>query len=469
MRGISLGLGLSKSKTGFPLPSFTGQDGLVIVGDSLTQRNNTMTAANDKSVSRADGWFYWATRDIPSIKTGIWFDATATGGAAPPYFRGFNFGLSGDALDDIDARTDPIINYAPKLAILCAGTNTGDDNSSFAQKKASLDSILAKFKAAGIYTILCTVPPRTVSETPTGSEISTSYRDTLLEFNDYILTLNSADVRVVDVVPLMVDTQYERGDTLYFNPATGMTEDGVHFTTLGAYTFAIPVREVLQKIYPNADQYTDAWFNADPTDANNIITVGELNGSSGTLQNSVTGACPTNWVARYTVSPSYASGVASVESNSDTGGQSAKFVLSCDGLGSATGTERFEFAPLGFVVNESLLTNGNYYRAFYKVRVRNNTDGILGSLSLRVLNNTQAVNDWAFEGTATTQQDEPYPTGDFDLWLVSQPRQFATSNVITPYLYADVLENISGSVDIYCDAAILLEVGDPATEFPYTP
>lgn len=452
---------------GFALPSLTGQDGLVVVGDSLTQRNNTMTST--KSLSRADGWFYWATRDMPSVKTGIWYDATATGGAAPPLFRGYNFGLAGDALNDIDGRTDPIINYGAKLAILCAGTNTGTNNSTFAQKKASLDSILAKFKAAGIYTILCTVPPRVVSETPTGSEIGTAYRDVLLELNDYILTLNSPYIRVVDVVPNMIDTQYSRGDTLYFNARAGMLEDAVHFTQLGAYTFSIPVRQVLQQIYPNANQYTDAWFNADPTDAANIILDGELAGSGGTVSNGVTGSAPTNWVARYTSTPSYASGVASVESNTDTGGQSAKFVLSCDGLGSATDYERFEFLPLGFRVDESLLSNGEWYRAFYKVRVRNNMDGIIGSMPLRVLNNTQSRNDWMFEQTATTQQDEPFPTGDFDIWLISQPAQFTTGDVLSPYFYVDILENVSGSATIYVDAVICHGVDDPTTDFPYTP
>jgi hypothetical protein len=439
---------------------------MIIVGDSLTQRNNTMTTS--KSVTRADGLFDWAMRDIPSIKTGIWYDATATDGAAPPLFRGFNFGIASDALNDIDGRTTPMVNYGAKLALLMGGTNTGTDNSSYAQKKASLDSILAKFETAGIYTILCTVAPRVVvASGATGSEILPAYRDVLLQLNDYIMTLESEWIKPVDVVPLMIDTQYERGDTLYFNARAGMLEDDVHWTQLGAYTASIPVRPILQQIYPNADQYDDAWFNADPTDAGNIILDGDLDGTGGTVQNGVTGTAPTNWVARYTSSPSYASGVTSVESNTDTGGQSAKFVLSCDGLGSSTGFERFEFLPLGFRVNESLLTNGNYYRAFYKVRVRNNTDGILGSLSLRILNNTQSRNDWAFEQTATTQQDEPYPDGDFDLWLVSQPAQFATSNVITPYLYADILENVSGSVDIYCDAAILREVGDPETDFPY--
>lgn len=466
MIGLSMGLRLTRQTTGFTLPSLTANDPLIIVGDSLTQRNNTMTTT--KSVSRADGYFYWATRDIPSIKTGIWYDATATSGAAPPLFRGFNFGISGEALDDIDARTDPMINYGASCAIVLGGTNTGDDNSSFAAKKTSLDSILAKFKAAGVFVILGTVWPRDVSLTPTGSEIGTAYRDTLLQFNDYIRSLESNDVTIWDPFDDLRDPALTPSDDLYFSPASGMLEDGVHPTTLGAYTAAITLRPILQAIYPNADQYTDAWFDSDPDSTDNVITVGELAGSGGTVQNGVTGTAPTNWVARYTASPSYASGVASVEANADTGGQSAKFVLSCDGLGSSTGFERFEFLPLGFVVDESKLTNGNYYRAFYKVRVRNNTDGILGSLSIRILNNTQSQNDYAFEATATNQQDEPYPDGDFDLWLVSQPYVYTTSDVISPYLYADVLENISGSVDIYCDAAIILEVGDPETDFPYT-
>lgn len=461
MRGLRLGLGF-QGKNGFTLPSLTASDPLIIVGDSLTQRNNTVTASTTRS--RADGYFYWARRDIPSIKTGIWYSATPTS-----LFYGFNFGVSGDALNDIDARTDPMINYGASLAILLGGTNTGTNNSTYAQKVASLDSILAKFKAAGIFVILGTVWPRQVSLTPTGNEISTSYRDVLVQFNDYIRTLESNDVAIWDPFDDMRDPALAPDDDLYFSPATGMLEDGVHPTQLGAYTAAISLRAILRQIYPNADQYDDAWFNADPTDAANIILDGELAGSSGTVSNGVTGSCPTNWVARYTAAPSYASGVASVESNTDTGGQSAKFVLSCDGLGSATGFERFEFLPLGFRVNEALLTNGNYYRAFYKVRVRNNTDGILGSASIRVLNNTQSQNDYMFDGTATNQQDEPFPDGDFDMWLVSQPYVYTTSDVISPYLYADVLENISGSVDIYCDAAILLEVGDPTSEFPYTP
>ena len=462
MRGLNLGLCLSKGSTGFSLPSLSGTQKIIIIGDSLTQRNNTMTTT--KSLSRADGYFYWASRDIPSLKTGIWYDATATSGAAPPLFRGFNFGISGEAADDVAARTTPIINYGAPVAILLCGTNTGDDNSSFSAKTTSIQSILDDLTSNGYFVILGTIWPRTVSETPTGSEISTAYRDTLLQVNDWIRGKESNSIAIWDPVEDLIDTQYSPGDTLYFNPKSGVLEDGVHPTTMGAYSAAITLRPILQSIFDNSNQYTDAWFNS----LTNLITNGTLTGSSGFGQNGVSGSVPTNFVSKFVVSDADVSAVATNEANSDTSGQSHKVVITCGGNGSSTAVHTYQLQPLAGIVNEGGISNGDYVRYFAKIRIRNNTDGLIGAAQLRLFNQTQSRNDYMFEATATTQQDEPFPTGDFDIWLQTQPTEYTTNDIYQPILNLSIFKNVSGTVDLYIDKVQLSVVGDPETEFPYT-
>ena len=465
MRGLTRGLGLSGiiATDGFSLPSLTGTDGIIIVGDSLTQRNNLTTTI--KTDGRADGYFYWASRDIPALKTGIWYDATATSGAAPPLFRGFNFGIAGEAADAVAARTTPMINYGGKLAIVLAGTNTGASNSSYAAKIASLQSILDDLTGADYFVVLGTIWPRTVSETPTGSQISEAYRDALVQVNEWIRGKESDSVAIWDPVDDLIDPQYSTSDPLYFSPLAGMMEDGVHPTTMGAYSAAITLRPILQEIYPNSDQYTTAWFK----DLTNHITNGTLTGSSGYPQNGITGDVPTNFVSKMVVNDADMTGVATVESNTDTSGQTHKVVLTCGGNGSATAVHTYQFQPLGGIVDEGSISNGDWVRYFVKVRVRGHTEGMLGSVSLRLFNQTQSRNDYMFLGTATTEQDEPFPTGDFDIWLQSQPTQFTTGDTYQPIMNASIFKNVAGSFDLYIDKVQLSVVGSPSTDFPYTP
>ena len=104
-----------------------------------------------------------------------------------------------------------------------------------------------------------------------------------------------------------------------------------------------------------------------------------------------------------------------------------------------------------------------------KIRVRNNNDGMIGAAQARLFNQTQGRNDYAFQGTATTRQDEPYPTGDLDIWLQTQPTRYTAGNISQPIFNVEIFKNIAGSVDIYIDKVQLSAVGDPEIEFPYTP
>lgn len=450
---LGLGLGFTKNQ-GFSLPSFVDGAKVAIVGDSITQQNHR--ADNAKVASRNDGIYYWATRDIPSLSNGIWYDATATGGATPPLFRGFNFGLSGDALSDIDARTDPIINYNPDLIIFQAGTNTGTNNSSYAQKVASLDSILNKFLAnTTAHIILGTVLPRQVSLTPTGSEISTAERDVLLQFNDYIRSKAGARITIWDGVPDTIDTQYSEGDDLYFSPRAGFTDDNVHPIVQGCYWAGISLRALLSQMVTG-----DFWLK----DETNLISNPSYTGTGGFDQQGITGDVPNNWIARNVLpSGQNVTGTASVSSGVLT------LVLTSDGLGggSAPNTEAIEVLP--FPLTSETLTNGTWYRTAIDVSVTGNTDQIIGGIELEFRNQTTGVYGIGLETISTDRATDPFPTGDLSFTIYTESIQYNTSDTLSTRLLIEIIENISGTVTFALSNPRLIAVPDPETEFPYTP
>lgn len=453
-----------------PLPFFSTGAKIITVGDSIMQANNYANNSPFNKISnQGDGIITWALRDIPAFQHLVWQDSGATGGAAPPYFYGANFGLSGDSATQVAARTTPMVNSGADLAIVLVGTNTGATDALVATTIASIQDILDDLIGTGMHVILGTILPRETVTSPTGNQISLALMDRIQSINDWIRVQGSADITVWDAWDDLVDPQYEDGvDDEYGSPLAGMTKDGVHLTPVGAYTAAQSLRSILQQM-TDADLFDDTWFESDPADSANRITNGSFTGTSGYPQYGVSGTVAANWVVRSTdTSPSYTSGVASLVANADTGGYSQKLVITCDGLGATDGYEQYYMAPLSNIINEPAMTDGNWVQLMFKFRVENNDDGILGSLTGRLLNQTQGKNSWGMEWVNTFQA-EPWPVTDFEGWIVTEPLQYSTGNVFQIYLYANIMENFAGTVDVYCDAAVLLEVADPDLTFPYTP
>lgn len=448
----------------YEIPDFGPGMRLALAGDSISQSCHYSDLAYTKISNQGDSFVNWAIMQAPGVQFVVYNDPSATAGSA--YFSGANHGIQGDYATNLLARTPDIIAQNPDAVLILIGTNEGPTDGLAATVIARIGDMLTAYEAAGIYVILCTIPPREVRTTPTPPEVSPAYMQRILDINAWARTQNGPNVKVIDPFYDMLDPAYEYGvDDEYGSPIAGLLRDEVHLAPKGARIIGNHLQPVLAAM-TGTNLWDDTYFESDPADAGNIVLDGILPGSGGTANNGVTGTVPNNYVAGYTVAPTYCSGVASVEANAITGGQNAIFDLSSDGLGGATTFEQFGFSLAGFRINESLLTNEQWVRLFIKVSCSNNEDGVLGALRCQLRNSTTNKYAHGLEHTTGIRQDEPWPTGDIEGWLISEPLQWFTGNVLIPHLYVDMLANIAGDVRVKCEGFIIRPVEDPAVTFP---
>jgi lysophospholipase L1-like esterase len=252
------------------LPSFATGSKLIIVGDSIAQQNHFATSS--KVSSRNNGWIEWALARLPGFQNVIWYDATATGGSAPPLFRGANFGQSGDTAPQVAARTTPMVNTGADVAVVLAGTNTGGD-ATVPTATAALQDILDDLTGAGMYVILCTIWPRDVVASPTGSQISPALNTRRESINDWIRGKDSAMVKVLDVESVLKDPS-PISPLLDGSPIPELYYDEVHPAAKGAKAAGDVLYDFLKQTIAN-DIYSSTWFNADPTDSANRLLDGD--------------------------------------------------------------------------------------------------------------------------------------------------------------------------------------------------
>ena len=461
---LTLQLGLNKQfSSGFPTPSFSTGAKLLIVGDSIAQQNHIATSS--KVGSRNNGWIQWCLSRLPAFQNVIYYDATATGGAAPPLFRGGNYGQSGDTAPEIAARTTPMVNSGADVAVVLCGTNTGAD-SSVSVATSAIQDILDDLTGADIYVVLCTIWPREVEAAVSGSTISPALWERIENINAWIRTKNSENIKVIDPVSVLKDPN-PISPLLEGSPLPGLYYDEVHPAAKGAKVAGDVLYDFLKNTIAS-DLYSSTWFEADPTDAGNRLLDGDLDGTSGTARHGMTGTVASNWVAECQNGGTNVTGVASVGSSPYHSGQYQQMVLTSDGAGSATGQEKCQFLPLGFRVNEGAMTNGDYQSLKILVEV-DNPDGVLGSLYAENRNTTTGEFGYGMEFRNGTNADEPMPTGSYTIWLESQPIVYNTSDVFSPALVFPILEGVSGTCTLKVHDALLIGVEDPDVTFPYTP
>ena len=463
---LGLGFGSRTPKLSLTLPFFTPDTRIITIGDSITRGNNY--AISTAIENQGDGILAWALRDCPAFRHCVWYDAAATGGATPPLFRGANFGLSGDTATQIAARTTPMTNSGADLAIVLAGTNIGATDALPATTQDSIQDILDDVTGAGIHVILGTILPREVKTSPTGSEISPALMQRILDINTWIRAQGAPNITIWDAWDDLVDPAYVYGvDDEYGSPLAGITRDNVHLTPFGAYSAAKTLRGILRTLSAT-HMYDDTWFDSAPAGGDNILTNGHFTGTGGTAQNATSGAIANNWVVTNTDGAAGSvSAVCSLLANTDTGGQSQRIVCTSDGAGSSTdNVETISLTPLGFTVNEAALNDGDWCQLFFKVSAA--SSNVIGSLQCLLRNTTSGVIGRRMSHVEANRANQPWPTDAFDAWIISEPIQYNTGDVLNPQLYIDVLQTISGSVTVDIDAALVLAVEDPAVTFPYT-
>lgn len=461
---------MSRLRTGiqrsFPFPQFSSGAKIITVGDSITQYGNF--AASNSVENRGTSILHWAINDIPNFRHSIYYDATATSGAAPPLFRGANFGIAAESATNIAARTGPMTRTGAQVAVVLCGTNVGVTDTPVNVATASIQSILDDLTNAGMFVCLGTILPRQVENPATGINITTALMDRILAINDWIRTKRSLNVAIWDAWEDMRDPAYSVGDPLYGSPKSGMTRDGVHLTPRGAYTASRPLRTILKQTIASSNLYTDTWFPPNIGAASNIILDGIFSGTGGMTTGGATGVAATNWTVQNITAAGNVSVVASVVVNPTTGGQSQRIVFTSDGLGSsATNAESITLTPQGFRVSEELLANGDWCQLFFKVRT--NASPVVGGLQCILRNQTTYIFGRGLYIADNNRALQPYPNEIFDGWIVSEPMIYNTANVFIPQLQIDVLRSVAGSLTVDVDAAILMKTESAAVTFPYIP
>jgi lysophospholipase L1-like esterase len=464
--GMGLGFTDNQAGGGTSLPTFAAGAKIITVGDSITQYGNYADGSPHTKVSnRGTSIYHQATRDIPAFKHGIWYDPTATFGAAPPLFRGSNFGGSGESPAEIYDRITPMINSGASAALLMCGTNYGDPAQTVEESKASILQIVTALTGAGMHVFFMTILPRDTRASPTGGEISTARWLQLEDINAYIGTLAASNVTVIDTTTPLLDPAYTLGDANYGSPLAGMTKDGVHPSALGAYTAGQVVRTVLRQT-TGTDLYDDTWFNSDPTDAGNFLLDGELSGTGGATGNGTSGTVPQYWSVFGESATGAVTGVCSVAANANTGGQSLTIALTSDG--SKTSSDDIEavyMLPQAWRVNEPGMTDGKYYQMFVKVNV--GASSILPFVRAELRNTTTGITGHANEHSITARGTYGTVSDAWEGWLQTEAVQYNTSDVFGPRIYMDVRDDIAGSATVRIDACLILEVSNPQDDYPY--
>jgi len=434
---------------------------IVTIGDSITQYGNV--GSSSKIGNQGDSIINWALRDVPSLKHDVWYDS-----GSGSNFRGCNFGVAGDSLTMILARMPAIMRSCKLMGAGCivfhGGTNTGTTDFTASYKMERLKECLTLALALNIPVLVGTVFPRAVTGTGFSSTVTKSYMAELISFRTQILALSQTTINLYiwDSWNDLVDPQYVAGiDDYYGTPKAEYTIDGVHLTPKGAFQAAKSLRTLLKSIAPS-NIWTDTFFSGNaPSGAANKLTNGSLTGSSGTPSLGVTGSVATNWLARG--QSGVVSAVASLVSNSNTGGQTQRLVITSTGAGA--GYENIYFNQSASL---SGITNGAWIRTYIKIKVSGNTTGILGALRCDLINSTTSITGVGMENTNATRSAEPWPKDDYEAWIVTGAVKFNTGDSVQAYIYADIINTISGAITVDVESVLVLEESDPSLVFNYS-
>jgi lysophospholipase L1-like esterase len=230
----------------------------VILGDSLIATNETSSST---AITRSDSSSAHA--------------AFASGGRL---WYPKNAGVAGETSAQILARVDSdVVAFAPHIGVIAAGTNDARVGVSRADFSTNIAAIVKKFRAAGIFPVLRTVPP--IYDTSAAGGESAARRR-VSEYNAWIKEWAPAQgIPVVDLYSEFVDPTNGRIRSPY---AYG---DGIHFTVDGYVKQGQMIAAALAPYITAALPYT-ALDAGDPTD---------LLGGNGLFLGALTGGLPAGW------------------------------------------------------------------------------------------------------------------------------------------------------------------------------
>lgn len=171
-----------------------------------------------------------------------------------------DLGVGGEKSDEILARVDDAIAYAPAYCVVQCGTNDINGGYSAATIEANLTAIYAALTAAGIKVIACEIPPSTVFNTAGRKTICT-------DVNTWLGVYFAAN----PTVGVLVEWYDDMVDADAGDPKDDYTHDGTHPSCTGARVMGARMAETIDYLgIPISLLTTDS--------SSNIITNGLMTG-----------------------------------------------------------------------------------------------------------------------------------------------------------------------------------------------
>lgn len=466
------------------LPPLTGPIKTVQTGDSIMQFAHQSASASDIR-NDADSELHWALFRLgPSghrLRSHIWYDASNASGETPDrvttygnttrvatgniLFSGGNMGYAGDTSTGVNLRLNAAKNTTAGLMIYAAGTNVGSTDSPVNVVTGNIAAAISYALANSMQIIVCTIRPRRVSLSPTGTEISTGTRDRNLSINDWMrANVESLGGYLWDPWEDLRDPAYNPGDNLYGTDAPGVTRDNVHLAPIGAWlssrTLALTIARVVSDV---------SWFNTDPS-VSNILTNPTMTGTGGTANNGASGTLPSNcFMSNVSGAGQPVTCVCSVEANPESGGQSIIFDFTSTGAGAANVINQFN---LSFTNPTTGFASTDYVSSFFEVEVQASSASTLMPAMQSTLGQSSTLSSRGFGQVIniTTYGGQPFPNESIGTgWIATEPLLVNTRTSLNPRLNFAFRADVAGTKRVKVKRRMLRVVPSPVIDFPWVP
>jgi lysophospholipase L1-like esterase len=443
-----------------PLPLKSGAK-VAFLGDSIIRRGHANPTPKEMS-SYARGEHFWAKVYDQRCRIETWYDdndplgRTVSGSPKPgPGFNGANQGLDGDhsvaefSVPGTLSRLPYVLARNPDIVLLHVGTNdinSGvDANTVIARLKQNLDAI----RAAGKWSIISTIYPRSTSghfAWPAGHRKWANRR----AVNAFIKSLQATEgVVVFDPNPLLTDPKTASGEEEWL---PGLSNDGVHPDPRGAQ----PAGEALAKLLTNLVS-PGSVIETDPANSN-LLAQAALSDTGGGKGAGVSGDVARGWNVS-------SSGALTVTCSKETAGQRIeKQILTINAGADQGGSARYDTIALNHP--DITLANAGVkpddwiaFGAFFEVSP---WDGWISHCCQLSQRQGQAIQWVSFAGKPSNRATEIMPVTGFSGWWFSDPvRIVGEADRLRTSFVIEVLRGAVGAGSIKISRPFVRKVTDP--------
>ena len=283
------------------------------------------------------------------------------------------------------------------------------------------------------------------------------HRDT----NDWILTQTGRNrVIVCDMTTALRDPARSTITGVYLEPFSWAIMDGVHASARGAAAGGTVLETALaQIIQPGVA------FNTDPT-ISNLLANGNFIGTGGTANQGMSGTIATNTtVANAQLAGQPVTGVASLESNTDTGGQTCVLAITSAGGGAVNTFNTIRFSHTNPTIG---FTSTDWVQGIYEIETSGMESGILTCFQATI-GQSSTISNRGLGQTRADYNTEPYPIDNRRYWIATEPLLVETRTSLNLRLDLAIRTDLAGTVNVRVRRAFIRIVPNPQTQFPWIP